>query len=336
MADASPTPLPGDPEAVASRGWEVSLTGWEHVVELGEGTFGGVGAIYVDDRELVKAGGLSVVATDAGLDGSTTVLEHSFTLDGRPVVVRRTVVIQSSGHSVDTADDWSLLVDGNDLGVPGPIVGRPDRPAVGTSAVRRRRHLILASALFVAGIVAGSLVPLAAHRNDPTYVLVLGGLAALGLVAFLLATVLRARPGAAPLSHYLRERVLPFDAGVIVGAAASAAVGVGSRPGPTQLLLAAGGAAIGGLLVFVGMIVVTGMILPARTMSVGLGARILAATMMGGCTLGGFWVLTALGGPIGAAFGIVVAVVALLRALRVRQRSLAARIPPPGPMHPTM
>lgn len=232
---------PNDPEAVTSRGWRVTESGWDHVIELGLGD-----VVYLDDRRLVAWSDVPA-RTDAGLGRSTRVREHAFTLDGRPALVRQTTVISSyPGADVDTSFD--LVVDGQRLEGPSQIIGRRDRPAVGTATQRRRRHLSVFMGLLAAGFVYGAIVPLASESSSGDGLLlqlVAYGTLITGLVAVPAAALDTVRRRGATWSRWVLRHLLPFDGGLAVGLAAATWAGVGREAALNNGVIAIAAIAVG-------------------------------------------------------------------------------------------
>lgn len=237
--------MAGDPEAVTSRGWKVTLTGWDHVIELGPDTLGmnHPGAVFLDGQPLTTIPTL--------IRGGAW--EHEFELDGRVAVMR---------GRIDSTDDattfrWvmSLDVDGHDLGEPGLIVGPPDRPAVGTPSTRRRRARITALALAIGGAATGLLLPLApsATRGGGLLIVAAGALL-VGLVTIPAALLQASRGRLAGWSRSVLWQLLPFDVGLVLGAIVSLGAGVGTNVASTEALETVAGAVVGIAFLVVGLV----------------------------------------------------------------------------------
>jgi hypothetical protein len=201
-------------DAVVSRGWRVSVTGWDHVIELGRPPLGLQlsRSFFLDDRLLVRRP-LLVPGGD---------WRHEFRLDGRAATLRTAV----TGDGEDARVVVSLEVDGHDLGPPVEIVGPPDRRATATAADRRRARRIVMGLLCFAGLAMGSVVPFASEsRRGPILIVLAGGFLLAGLIGGAAAAIALARGSRARWPRLVLQRLLPFDVGLVAGLAAVTALG---------------------------------------------------------------------------------------------------------------
>ena len=315
-----------DSEAVTSRGWLVTHTDWDHVIELGLDIVGlnHPRTIFLDDRELRK---MPIIFSGGSW-------QHAFTLDGRPAVLSASIVTIRAGALSRPAEAefaYGLNVDGVDLGPPIVIERKPNRPAVGSQARRAPRRIVVAIAYAVAGLVAGSIVP--AWETGTTgggllLVLMLAGALIVGLFTVPVAIVFALRGRLWPWARGVLWQLLPFDAGVIAGAAAAITVGVGSDDRATRALfsllmiptgimtLALGGLGVVGTLrrrrrgdVSGGMFVGT-LVAGIGMLGSGVGLVLIAIRLLGGDRYGiGFDGLLLVGGLVSLVVGGAVVII---------------------------
>ena len=261
-----------DPESVTSRGWRITQTGWDHVIELGREPLAiGRWQVFIDDHPLATM----PMRTWSGR------WEHPFSLDGRPAVLRAS--IEGFGTEKPQPWAWSLTVDGVQLGPPEPIVGRPDRPAVGTPAARRRRQIGFAGVLLVAGLVSGSVVPAwdeGTTSQGPVLVLLIAGFLVASLLAVPAAAIQAVRGRRSSFSRGVLWYLLPFDVGIVIGVGVSVALGVGSEGPATGTLFSLLGLLLGVLLAAAGLL---GIVSVLKRRALGTVTRPMAVALVAAC-----------------------------------------------------
>ncbi|MFI5291700.1 MAG: hypothetical protein ACHQ02_02420 [Candidatus Limnocylindrales bacterium] len=229
-----------NPETIASDGWEVSVTGVDHRIELGPvGLFrDGPESVYLDDAVLCTLPRLRQHE-----DWS-----HAFDVEGRPAtltVSAETLEDRVLGVPAQTRLAYGLIVDGVDLGPPGPIVGKPDRPAVGTRRDRRRRRTFAIVAFGLVGFIIGAVLPVLAGWLAFGFSLLV--FLIIGLV-LLIAALLDPPRGmtASEVRAGLVRFGVPLAGGFAVGAAAALGVtaGLGRSPAVGRFIEDAGRIAV--------------------------------------------------------------------------------------------
>ncbi len=239
-----------DAEAVHSLGWRFPVSGEDHVVELGQ-NIPGLGhprTLYLDDRAVVRF---------PFLMGTGPRREFPFDVGGLPASLG--AYLRMAG----TVGEWigELTVDGEPLGPPGAIVGRSNRPAVGSVVSRRRRLQIEALSFALTGFVLGFLLPLASELEEgPLFQALAAFMLIAGVIVVppVLFQAVRGRP-LTSVGRMVLAGFLPCDLGIAAGFGLSSMLGVGTNREATDAFQSVAGSAVASLFVLFGVAVVIGV-----------------------------------------------------------------------------